>query len=134
MSTLMNRPYRDVAPLSEVDRLFRQMLGGGPDLAATAGAFAPALDVEDRKRDPTTGVPLWEREWNGGMDLDISADLLTGAGADADADGVGVGVGGNGGKEGEDGGCCEGLCGDDSIDGGGGGAESEEGRRREASG
>ena len=46
----------------------------------------PALAVGDHHRDPATGVPLWEREWNGGMDLDISADLLTGAGADADAD------------------------------------------------
>ncbi|KAI1797278.1 hypothetical protein LXA43DRAFT_1177346 [Ganoderma leucocontextum] len=33
----------------------------------------PALPVELGHLDPT-GVPLWEREWNGGMDLDI-ADL-----------------------------------------------------------
>lgn len=33
----------------------------------------PALPVELGHLDPS-GVPLWEREWNGGMDLDI-ADL-----------------------------------------------------------
>lgn len=31
----------------------------------------PALPVELRHLDPN-GVPLWEREWNGGMDLDVS--------------------------------------------------------------
>ncbi|TBU55329.1 hypothetical protein BD310DRAFT_826123, partial [Dichomitus squalens] len=44
----------------------------------------PALSVESRHVDPATGVPLWEREWNGGMDLDISD--FVGAGADGDGD------------------------------------------------
>jgi HSP20 family protein len=57
MSTLMNRPYRDVAPLNEVDRLFRQMLGGS-ESPATAGAFAPALDVEEDEDAYTLHVEL----------------------------------------------------------------------------
>jgi HSP20 family protein len=58
MSTLMNRPYRDVAPLSDVDRLFRQMLGGSAETPATAGAFAPALDVEEDEDAYTLHVEL----------------------------------------------------------------------------
>ncbi|WP_157041657.1 Hsp20/alpha crystallin family protein [Nitriliruptor alkaliphilus] len=59
MSTMTNyHPYRDVAPLSEVDRLFRQVLGGGPDAAATAGAFAPAIDVEETEDGYTLHVEL----------------------------------------------------------------------------
>jgi HSP20 family protein len=58
MSTLMNRPYRDVAPLSDVDRLFRQMLGGSSEAPATAGAFAPALDVEEDEDAYTLHVEL----------------------------------------------------------------------------
>lgn len=57
MSTLMNRPYRDAAPLNEVDRLFRQMLGG-PESPATAGAFAPALAVEEDEDAYTLHVEL----------------------------------------------------------------------------
>jgi HSP20 family protein len=57
MSTLMNRPYRDAAPLNEVDRLFRQMLGG-QESPATAGAFAPALDVEEDEDAYTLHVEL----------------------------------------------------------------------------
>jgi HSP20 family protein len=59
MSTMMHhRPYRDVAPFTEVDRLFRQVLGGGPDTAATAGAFAPAIDVEETEDGYTLHVEL----------------------------------------------------------------------------
>jgi HSP20 family protein len=60
MATLTNyRPYRDVASVQDqVDRLFRQALGGGPDAAATAGAFAPALDVEETEDGYTLHVEL----------------------------------------------------------------------------
>ena len=40
----------------------------------------PALPVDPRHLD-TAGVPLWEREWNGGMDLDATAGV-GGAGKD----------------------------------------------------
>lgn len=40
-------PFRDVSTVSdEMERLFRQALGSSQS-AATAGAFAPALDVEE---------------------------------------------------------------------------------------
>lgn len=40
----------------------------------------PALPIDPRHLD-TAGVPLWEREWNGGMDLDATAGA-GGAGED----------------------------------------------------
>jgi HSP20 family protein len=49
-NTTMRRydPLRDVASLqSEMDRLFRGAFGG--NAPATAGAFAPALDVEENE-------------------------------------------------------------------------------------
>lgn len=60
MSTLTNyRPYRDVASVQDqFDRLLRQALGGGPDAAATAGAFAPAIDVEESEDGYTLHVEL----------------------------------------------------------------------------
>ncbi len=60
MSTLMNpRTYREVASMQDpVDRLFRQILGGGTDTATTAGAFAPALDVEETEDGYTLHVEL----------------------------------------------------------------------------
>lgn len=61
MATLTNhhRPYRDVASLhDEVDRMFRQAFGTSPDAAATAGAFAPALDVEESEEGYTLHVEL----------------------------------------------------------------------------
>ncbi len=42
----------------------------------------PALPVDPRHVD-ANGVPLWEREWNGGMDLVASA----GAGGPGDDEG-----------------------------------------------
>ena len=50
MSTMMNRwdPVRDVAGLQdEVERMFRQAFGGRGDTPAAAGAWSPALDVEE---------------------------------------------------------------------------------------
>jgi HSP20 family protein len=60
MATLSTyRPYRDVASLQdEVERMFRSALGGSPDAAATAGAFAPALDVEETEEGYTLHVEL----------------------------------------------------------------------------
>jgi HSP20 family protein len=60
MATLTTyRPYRDVASLhDEVDRMFRQAMGGTRDVAATAGAFAPALDVEETADGYTLHVEL----------------------------------------------------------------------------
>lgn len=53
------RPSRDVASLhDEVDRMVRQAFGGGRDVAATAGAFAPALDVEETTDGYTLHVEL----------------------------------------------------------------------------
>ena len=50
-------PFRDVATLSdEVERMFRQQLGNRE--AATAGAFAPALDVEESEDGFTLHVEL----------------------------------------------------------------------------
>ena len=49
MTNLMSRhhPFRDASGLhNEVERVFRDMLGT-VDSPATAGAFAPALDVEE---------------------------------------------------------------------------------------
>ena len=49
MANLITRhdPFRDVAGLQdEVERVFRDVLGGAR-APATAGAFAPALDVEE---------------------------------------------------------------------------------------
>jgi HSP20 family protein len=60
MATLSSyRPYRDVASLQgEVERMFRSALGSSPDAAATAGAFAPALDVEENEEGYTLHVEL----------------------------------------------------------------------------
>jgi HSP20 family protein len=58
-NTTMRRydPFRDVASLqSEMDRLFRGALGG--NAPATAGAFAPALDVEETEDGFTLFVEL----------------------------------------------------------------------------
>jgi HSP20 family protein len=48
MSTLSRFPSRDVSGMhDEVERMFRQVFGeGGP---ATAGAWSPALDVEENE-------------------------------------------------------------------------------------
>lgn len=59
MSTLTNyRPYRDAGPVQDpFDRFLRQALGA-PDAATTAGAFAPALDVEETEDGYTLHVEL----------------------------------------------------------------------------
>jgi HSP20 family protein len=60
MTNLISRydPFRDVAGLSaEVDRLFRDAIGG-TRAPATAGAFAPALDVEETEDGFTLFVEL----------------------------------------------------------------------------
>lgn len=54
---LYRAPFRDVATLSdEVERMFRQALGTRE--AATAGAWAPALDVEETEDGFTLHVEL----------------------------------------------------------------------------
>lgn len=51
-------PVHDATGLtSEVDRVFRDLLGGSQD-PATAGAFAPALDVEETEDDFVLTVEL----------------------------------------------------------------------------
>ena len=57
MTTLSRyEPYRNVASLhDEVERVFRQAFGSG---TATAGAFSPALDVEETEDAFTLHVEL----------------------------------------------------------------------------
>ncbi|MFA9443821.1 Hsp20/alpha crystallin family protein [Egicoccus sp. AB-alg6-2] len=58
MTTLSRRyePHRDVASLhDEVERMFREAFGSG---TATAGAFSPALDVEETEDVFTLHVEL----------------------------------------------------------------------------
>lgn len=61
MANLMNRPqqaFRDPSGLhNEVERVFRDVLGGA-NAPATAGAFAPALDVEETGDEFTLVVEL----------------------------------------------------------------------------
>lgn len=58
MTTLTRyEPFRNVASLhDEVERVFRQAFGPGP--ATPAGAFSPALDVEETDDDFTIHVEL----------------------------------------------------------------------------
>lgn len=59
MANLMSRhqPFRDASGLhNEVERVFRDMLGA--ESPATAGAFAPALDVEETEDQFTLVVEL----------------------------------------------------------------------------
>lgn len=61
MSTQLNRwdPIRDVASVQdEVERMFRQAFGNTRDQASSAGAWSPALDVEETEDGFTLHVEL----------------------------------------------------------------------------
>lgn len=91
--TTLNRydPMRNVASLNdEMERLFRQTLGdrGG---ASLAGAFSPALDVEENEDAFTLHVELPGVE-PGDVDVSLEENVLTISGErrfydDRDADG-----------------------------------------------
>lgn len=53
-----HEPFRDLGLQSDVERLFNSMLGNGGRLPATAGAFAPALDVEESEDGFTLVIEL----------------------------------------------------------------------------
>lgn len=53
-----HEPFRDLGLQSEVERLFNNMIGTGGRLPATAGAFAPALDVEESEDGFTLVIEL----------------------------------------------------------------------------
>ncbi len=78
MMTTMNRydPLRNVAPLQdEMERLFRQTLGDRQG-ASPAGAFSPALDVEEDEGKFTLHVELPGVEVDD-VDVSLEENVLT---------------------------------------------------------
>ncbi len=93
MATLMNRPnslFRDTGFPSEVERLFRDAFDTSR-APATAGAFAPALDVEENEDGFTLVVELPGVAAED-VDITLEENVLTISGersfyADKEADG-----------------------------------------------
>lgn len=78
-NTTMNRwdPVRDVAGLQdEVERMFRQAFGSRGDAPASAGAWSPALDVEETEDTFVLHVELPGVKADD-VDVSLEADVLT---------------------------------------------------------
>jgi HSP20 family protein len=79
MSTMMNRwdPVRDVSGLQdEVERMFRQAFGNRGEAPAAAGAWSPALDVEETEDGFVLHVEL-PGVTADDVDVALEADVLT---------------------------------------------------------
>ncbi len=86
-----NEPFRDLGLHNEVERLFNNMLGSGGRAPATAGAFAPALDVEETEDEFTLVIEL-PGVAPEDVDITLEENVLTVSGerafyADKEADG-----------------------------------------------